>query len=472
MDLLIQGTLFILAVACVGFEFLYRAVTKRVVQQVNADNNLKLPENGAVGVPTNPQFTSFQYTYFIVYFCFLVADWLNAPYHYKIYSEYHYMRDQIAVIYVAGYVSSIVFAPIAITLPDRFGRKSLCCACGLLYAAGSLMKCFNSYLALLLSRIISSTASSVLFAACESWYVHEHLESYDFPSEWINHTLQQTATWNGWLSFLSGILGFFMVEGLGFHAYTPSVLSAVFLVLGVIIAQLKWRDNRGAGPKIKTKKLMIEGLKQIVKTPNVARLGLIQACVEGVIYVFIFLWTPTLTLLFESTETEYQLPIGQVFATFMAAMMIGSKLSKILTRGYNKTNWEMLLFATVIGSACLYWLGAHTSSASKTTTYFAFIFFELACGAYFPAMNNLRSKIIPQKEAAIISVWVRLPMNAIATAALIYLHTEQDKLVGDATLYKICAVAMTIAVVGLILSNFKEREVDEEAEKHEEENVL
>lgn len=469
MDLLITGTLFILAVACVGFEFLYRAVTKRVVKQVNADNNLKLPESGAVGVPTNPQFTSFQYTYFIVYFCFLVADWLNAPYHYKIYAEYHYMRDQIAVIYVAGYVASIMFAPIAITLPDRFGRKSLCCACGLLYAAASLMKCFNSYLALLLSRIISSTSSSVLFAACESWYVHEHLESYDFPSEWINHTLQKTATWNGWLSFVSGLLGFVIAEQFGLHAYSPSVLSAFFLITGSAIAQLKWRDNRGVAPKIKTSKLMIEGLKQIVKTPNVARLGLIQACVEGVTYVFIFLWTPTLTLLFESVDTDYSLPIGQVFATFMAAMMIGSKLTKILTRGYNKTNWEMLLFATVIGSACLFWLGAHTSSASKTTTYFAFIFFELSCGAYFPAMNNLRAKIIPQKEAAVISVWVRFPMNMIAAAALIYLHTEEDKLVSDAMLYKICAVAMSIAVGVLALSNFKEREVGQEEEQNDEE---
>lgn len=432
-------------------------------------------------VLTNPQFVSFQKTYFVIYFIILLSDWLNAPYHYKVYYDFKYIREQIAIIYVCGYLSSIIFAPIALTLPDRFGRKSLVSAAALIYAGASIIKCVNSYFALFLSRILSATSSSVLFAACESWYVHEHLESYDFPIEWVGVTLETASRYNGIFSAISGVLGFIIADTFGMHAYGPSIVSALLMVVAVILIQNKWRENRGSGKNIKVKKILTDGIKAIIKTKNVMKLCIVQALVEGVIYVFIFLWTPTLILLFEEQaenldpleleqaaeaagaddaavseiqQTPEEIPIGIIFATFMLAMIIGGKLYDLMTKTFKKSNSDMILYATTVATAAMGWLATH-HTRKAITTYLAFVLFELACGLYFPSMAALRNRILPQKEMQVIGVWVRIPLNSLATAALLYLHTETDKEAGDKELYLLCTVAMGLAVLICLIGSFK-----------------
>ena len=115
-------------------EFLYKSLQKKF----NQESASKVQSEQVL---TNPQFISFQRSYFLVYFCFLLADWLNAPYHYKVYNEFNYLREQIAVIYVCGYIASVLFSPIALTLPDKYGRKTLCCIAAVVYMTASFLKC-------------------------------------------------------------------------------------------------------------------------------------------------------------------------------------------------------------------------------------------------------------------------------------------------------------------------------------------
>ena len=358
----------------------------------------------------------------------------------------------------------------------------------IVYASASFIKCINSYFALFLSRILSATSSSVLFATCESWYVHEHLESYDFPMEWVGVTLETASRYNGIFSAVAGVVGFIIADVFNMHAYGPSVVGGFCMLAAVGLIQSKWRENRGSAKNVKVKKILTDGLKAIIKTKNVLKVCIIQSLVEGVIYVFIFLWTPTLIRLFQERaertfdpqaleqaaeaagaddavvaeiqdspgDEEMKIPIGIIFATFMLAMMIGGKVYDLFCKSslFKKSNSEVLLYSTAMATAAMGWLATHNNKKA-ITTYLAFVLFELSCGAYFPSMAALRNRIIPQKEAPVIGVWVRIPLNSLATAALIYLHTETDKENGDKELYWLCTIAMGLATIICLFSNFK-----------------
>ena len=64
-----------------------------------------------------------QKTFFSAYFPALFSDWLKGAYIYKLYSWHGYEEDSIALLYVAGFVSSAVFGTVSGTLTDRFGRR-------------------------------------------------------------------------------------------------------------------------------------------------------------------------------------------------------------------------------------------------------------------------------------------------------------------------------------------------------------
>ena len=68
-------------------------------------------------------FHSFQKSFFLVYYLALLSDWLKGPYVYKLYSHYGFEESQIAVLYVAGFASSVVFGTCTGPLADIWGRR-------------------------------------------------------------------------------------------------------------------------------------------------------------------------------------------------------------------------------------------------------------------------------------------------------------------------------------------------------------
>jgi hypothetical protein len=53
-------------------------------------------------------FNKLQRQFFIVYFIAAFSDWLQGPYIYQLYSNYGYSEPQIALLYVTGFISSMV----------------------------------------------------------------------------------------------------------------------------------------------------------------------------------------------------------------------------------------------------------------------------------------------------------------------------------------------------------------------------
>ena len=55
------------------------------------------------------KFHELQRKFFIIYFLATFSDWLQGPYIYQVYSNYGYSEPQIALLYVTGFLSSMVF---------------------------------------------------------------------------------------------------------------------------------------------------------------------------------------------------------------------------------------------------------------------------------------------------------------------------------------------------------------------------
>lgn len=67
---------------------------------------------------SSPQLARFQRNYFIIYLLANGADWLQGPYVYALYESYGHDRDTIAILFVAGYFSSMLFGTFVGSLAD------------------------------------------------------------------------------------------------------------------------------------------------------------------------------------------------------------------------------------------------------------------------------------------------------------------------------------------------------------------
>ena len=118
---------------------------------------------------SNANFLTFQRSFFAVYFLALFGDWLQGPYVYKLYDYYGFKESQIAVLYVAGFASSVVFGTATGPLADVVGRKKIAVLFSVLYTFCCLTKLSSSYWMLMIGRIMGGISTSMLFSTFESW---------------------------------------------------------------------------------------------------------------------------------------------------------------------------------------------------------------------------------------------------------------------------------------------------------------
>ena len=82
--------------------------------------------------------------YLAVYLLATLSDWLQGPYVYALYSEYGYSQHEIAVLFVAGFGSSMIFGSFVGSIADWGGRRAFTILFAVIYAASCLTKrtCF------------------------------------------------------------------------------------------------------------------------------------------------------------------------------------------------------------------------------------------------------------------------------------------------------------------------------------------
>ncbi|KAL3841831.1 hypothetical protein ACJMK2_019930 [Sinanodonta woodiana] len=394
----------------------------------------KLRREEATG--NNPQFLKFQRGYFAVYLLAMFADWLQGPYLYKLYSYYGFQEEQIAILYVFGFASTVLIGTWTPLAADRFGRKKLCVLFTVLYTLSCLLKLSRSYGILIIGRIMGGIATSVLFSAFEAWYVHEHIETYDYPKEWISVTFMKASTWNGILAVTAGLTTNFISEWLNLGPIAPYMLAIPFLIFAGILVSTHWSENY-SGHKIKFQNACSEGMKHILSEELTFMIGVTEALFESVIYIIIFLWTPVLD--------PDKPPLGIVFSCFMVSILIGQGIFQILSSKHVPVPGLLqaaIITALVANLFCVF--STHPETRSANLSFISFLIFEISVGVYFPAMGFLRSRKIPENHRWSIMNWFRVPINLISCIVLMLLHEDVFQH-GNRMIFVVCVGLLLLA---------------------------
>jgi len=425
MELIVYGTFVGLAVAA----YITRHLASRSEEKKVSISNLN--------------FKSFQKTFFLVYFLALLGDWLQGPYVYKLYAYYGFKESDIAVLYVAGFASSVVFGTCTGPIADIFGRRKVAISFSVIYTFCCLTKLSSDFTWLFIGRIFGGIATSMLFSTFESWYVYEHSERHGYPSEWIGITFSITTFWNGIIAILAGIISNVGAETLGFGPVAPFVVALGPLVLCGILVVYNWEENYG-NRKENFSSSCMEGFRIIFSEENIFLLGSIQSLLESCMYIFVFLWTPVLTP--ENSST----PLGMVFSCFMVCIMIGSSLfSMLMSRGFSEAHILKLCLYAISSTMliCCFTARPNATSTDTLISFASFLVLEVAIGMYFPAISYLRSQVIPESHRANVMNWFRVPMNVMTCGALLCLRIEavsSDKRI-------VFAVCLCLSLLGTVL---------------------
>ena len=97
--------------------------------------------------------------YLAVYLLAAFSDWLQGPYVYALYAAYGYSQQQIAVLFVAGFGSSMVFGSFIGGMADQGGRRKFVILFAITYALSCMTKreflWFDFYVLLVVMFIFS-----------------------------------------------------------------------------------------------------------------------------------------------------------------------------------------------------------------------------------------------------------------------------------------------------------------------------
>ena len=93
----------------------------------------------------------------------------------------------------------------------------------------------------MLNDILSYIFSSVF----EAWYIKEHVEKLQLPTDWIPKTFADTTFFNGLAAILAGLVANAATETLGYGPTAPFLIAVACLSLALLTVTLTWTENYG-----------------------------------------------------------------------------------------------------------------------------------------------------------------------------------------------------------------------------------
>jgi len=305
----------------------------------------------------------------------------------------------------------------------------MCQAFGIIYSLSCLTKLVPSFEVLFFGRILAGIATSLLFSSFEAWMIFEHFKNV-FSSKAPSETFALATFLNGLAAIAAGLLAAFVEQFYGYVA--PFMLAMVFLLAATGIETVTWPENYGDAT-IEISKTFTNAIEALKKDPKILMLGCIQSLFEAAMYVFVFMWTPTL-----QQGGDEQLPFGLIFACFMVCVMIGSSLFSILvTVGYPLETIGTGLLATA--SFALFIPAVFVDPG---LIFIGFLIFELCCGMYWPCFGTMRGKYIPEDSRATIMNFFRVPLNLFVVVVLLKVSEFANN-----TIFVMCTVCLVGALI-------------------------
>ncbi|TFJ84690.1 hypothetical protein NSK_004154 [Nannochloropsis salina CCMP1776] len=363
----------------------------------------------------------------------MFSDWIQGPYSYALYAHYGFTQGDIALLYMGGFLSSMVAGSFVGALADNYGRKKMCVVYAAFYIISCLVKLVNNYYILMFGRFFAGVATSLLFSAFEAWMVCEH-NKRGFNPEWLSETFGYLTLGNGFVAVMAGLVANFFAERYGYIG--PFVFCLFPLTLVGILATLWWPENYGDA-NVRPAMALPKAWSYIQNNSAIIYLGLGQSCFEGAMYAFVFVWTPAL----QAGGEDVGPYLGIIFSTFMVCTMTGSNIFSILIKKNLLTVVPVMvhLIATLANLTAFYFV-KQTSSV-----YVAFLLFELTVGMFYPSYGSIKSMNIPEEVRSGVMNIFRIPLNAIMVVLLGLIEVKQ---ISMGTTLALCTL---IHGVGLIM---------------------
>ncbi|RPD60216.1 DUF791-domain-containing protein [Lentinus tigrinus ALCF2SS1-7] len=392
--------------------------------------------------------------YLLVYAIVMGADWLQGPYIYSLYREQYGLPERlVAFLFVLGFLTAGVAAPLVGVWADQYGRKRMCTVFCLIYTLACVFIQFPSLALLFSGRLLGGFGTAILFSSFESWLVTS-ANNLTLSSRDLSRILGRATLINSVAAAIAGIVSNKLVEKT--HSFaSPFIASGFLLLLGWILIVLLWSENYGAAGSSANElldwKRLAEAWSIVRADKRLLVLGFTQTCFEGSMYLFVFLWVPFLQ---EATpQTPGGLPLGYIFSSFMVSMTLGSVIytsivslsrldgSALYAAGPTSdsstsgsapsdtpspavTSYEraITLHAKLSSVVCAASAAAFLLSIANEhehPRFWAFCVFEACVGMYYPVQGMLRGRLIEDEHRATLSSLFRVPLNIFVFVALL-----------------------------------------------------
>lgn len=265
-------------------------------------------------------------------------------------------------------------------------------------------------------------STSILYSAFESWLVSS-AGALAIPSTELSTIFGRATLVNGFVATGAGIASNQLVVLTNSFA-SPFVASGALLLLAYIVIRGSWGENFGGSGATTGKdlfqlrrlaqawRIVRDGefdftslhnvqLVNVNPDPMLLAIGLTQTCFEGSMYLFVFLWVPSLQ---EASPTfpTIALPLGYIFSSFMISMILGSLLYSAVTTHSGGLTVHAKLSSLVCAVAALA-LATSVRSESERVRFWAFCAFEACVGMYYPVQGMLRGTLISNEHRATVS---------------------------------------------------------------------
>ena len=431
--------------------FVLLSSTAVIWKLIESNKNKSNNDNKPAGVK------NLQWRFLIVFWLMRMADWLQGPYFYEVYSSKIIngalvTPDLVSKLFLVGFASTGLFGAYLGRLVDTVGRKAGTLAYAALYTLGALSTRATTLPLLLLGRFAGGLGTSLLFSAPEAWLVGEY-QKEGFQGNWLGQTFGWAYAGDSIVAITAGQLASVTAAKKG--PTGPFTISVLFLALGSLLASLLWKENVAiVDNNDSTKKPNIgDAWKVMLADKKIMLVGAVQALFEGAMYIFVLQWPPALksSIFASKFGPNASVPFGKVFSCFMACCLLGSSaFGAIVSRGIAVETMTtiMLGLATVAMT-----LATITGTNGLGLLIAAFFLFEACVGMYFPSIGTLRSKYIPDSHRSVIMNLFGIPLNLIVVS--VFLSSRYLGIQGALTCASVAlglATASSIAL-GLATSN-------------------
>eukprot|EP00040_Diaphanoeca_grandis_P034439 m.213545 g.213545 ORF g.213545 m.213545 type:complete len:534 (+) comp33152_c0_seq2:313-1914(+) len=390
-------------------------------------------------------FRKFALVYIPAYLLATFADWMLGPWVYAVYQFWGYDTVGISELYIIGFAASLVLGTLVGPLADKFGRKRAAIAYCVIMIISCLCKNSGSFNVLAIGRVCGGLGTSLLYTAFESWAVFAFAK-VGLPDRDRSRLFSIATFGNALSAIIAGLTSHGVATTYG--PVGPFNAAIVVLVLCSVVISFNWEENYGStGASMSVASTLATSITEICSSFQVLIAGAVSAVFEAVLYVFVFIWTPSLIA---RAGNGGPVPMGLVFACYMVAKMCGATVfSQIENSMSAEAGLRFVLgIAAVALAVPVYYQG-------YTGTLVAHCLFEFSVGMYWPAICTYRSVYISEATRATTMSLFRVPLNVFVCFCLLNIDVHNDVVV-----YASCAIALGSTLVPLTLAG-RNRKVSE-----------